>query len=76
MRDKYPSEEWLKQYRGPVAIILAEDDTIVPAKFGRKLYETYAGPKRLIIADQADHNDLLHSLPASAWQEALNFLLL
>ncbi len=75
MRDKYPSEEWLKQYRGPVAIILAEDDTIVPAKFGRKLYETYAGPKKLIIADQADHNDLLHSLPASAWQEALQFLL-
>jgi fermentation-respiration switch protein FrsA (DUF1100 family) len=76
MRDKYPSEEWLKQYRGPVAIILAEDDTIVPAKFGQTLHDSYAGPKKLIIADQADHNDLLHSLPASAWQEALNFLLL
>jgi len=28
-----------------------------------------------IIAEQADHNELLHALPPSAWQEALNFLL-
>jgi pimeloyl-ACP methyl ester carboxylesterase len=75
MRDQYPSEEWLKQYQGPVAIILAADDTIVPAKFGQKLHDTYAGPKNLITAEQADHNDLLHTLPASAWQEALKFLL-
>ena len=75
MRDQYPSEDWLKHYRGPVALILAADDTIVPAKFGQKLHDTYAGPKTLIIAEQADHNDLLHALPPSAWQEALNFLL-
>jgi pimeloyl-ACP methyl ester carboxylesterase len=75
MRDQYPSQEWLKDYRGPIAIILAEDDTIVPAKFGQKLHDTYACPKKLIIADQVDHNDLLHTLPPSAWQEALNFLL-
>ena len=75
MRDKYPSEEWLKKYRGPVAIILAADDTIVPAEFGHKLHDTYAGPKKLIIAEQADHNDLLHALLPSAWQEALAFLL-
>lgn len=75
MRDQYPSEEWLKNYRGPVAIILAGNDTVVPAKFGQKLYDTYSGPKKLIIADQADHNDLLHTLPPSAWREALQFLL-
>jgi pimeloyl-ACP methyl ester carboxylesterase len=75
MRDQYPSEGWLKHYRGPVALILAADDTIVPAKFGQQLHDTYAGPKKLIIAEQADHNDLLHALPPSAWQEALNFLL-
>lgn len=75
MRDQYPSEESLKQYQGPVAIILAANDTIVPAKFGQKLHDTYTGPKKLIIADNADHNDLLHTLPPSAWQEALKFLL-
>jgi dienelactone hydrolase len=75
LRDKYPSTEWLQNYRGPVATILAADDTIVPAKFGQSLHDAYVGPKKLLVADQADHNDLLHTLPPSAWQEALQFLL-
>jgi pimeloyl-ACP methyl ester carboxylesterase len=75
LRDQYPAEEWLKNYHGPVAIVLAEDDTIVPAKFGQKLHHTYHGPKKLIIAGDADHNDLLHTLPPPAWKEAITFLL-
>jgi len=75
LRDQYPSEDWLKQFHGPLAIVVAANDTIVPAKFGQKLHDTYAGPKKLIIAQHADHNDLLHTLPPSAWQEALNFVL-
>lgn len=75
MRDQYPSEEWLESYRGPVAIVLAANDSVVPAKFGQALHDSYHGPKKLIVADQADHNDLLHTLPQSAWQEALDFLL-
>lgn len=76
LRDQYPSEDWLKQFRGPVAIVVAANDTIVPAKFGQNLHDTHAGPKKLIIAERADHNDLLHTLSPSAWQEALQFLLL
>ena len=75
LRDQYPSEDWLKQFHGPLAIVVAANDTIVPAKFGQKLHDTYAGPKKLIIAQPADHNDLHHTLPPSAWQEALNFVL-
>jgi uncharacterized protein len=75
LRDQYPSEDWLKQFHGPLAIVVAANDTIVPAKFGQNLHDTYAGHKKLIIADQADHNDLLHTLTPAAWQEALQFLL-
>ncbi len=75
MRDQYPSAEWLRDYQGPVAVILAANDTIVPAQFGQSLHDSYSGPKKLIIAEQADHNDLLHTLPMTAWQEALEFLL-
>ena len=75
LRDQYPSADWLQNYQGPVAIILAANDTIVPAKFGQKLHDTYAGPKLLLIADHADHNDLLHTLPESTWRKALQFLL-
>ena len=75
MREQYPSAEWLRSYRGPVSIILAANDSIVPAKFGQKLHDTYAGPRKLIIADQADHNDLLHTLRPEQWQQAMSFLL-
>ncbi len=75
LRDKYPSADWLKSYSGPVSVILAAEDTIVPAKLGRKLYEGYAGPKHLTTAKGADHNDLFHTLTPADWQAAMGFLL-
>ncbi|MFM7103106.1 MAG: alpha/beta hydrolase [Verrucomicrobiota bacterium] len=75
LRDPYPSDQWLPKYRGPVAFILAAGDTIVPAQLGRRLHDAYAGPKKLLLADSADHNDLLDALSPAAWREALEFLL-
>lgn len=74
MRDKYPSAEWLKDYRGPVAIVVAADDTIVPARFGRSLHDSYSGPKKLTVAGECDHNEIFHALPPSDWQEIMQFL--
>jgi hypothetical protein len=75
LRDRYPSAQWLDGYRGPVAIIVAGRDTIVPARFGRQLHDGYQGPKLLITDENADHNDVLYLLPESAWAQALSFLL-
>lgn len=75
MRDQYPSAEWLKHYHGPVVTVLASADTIVPAEFGRRLHDSFEGPKKLLVAGEADHNDVIDILPPSAWQEALAFIL-
>lgn len=75
LRDPYPSEAWLRDYRGPVTFILAAEDTIVPARLGQRLHDGYAGPKKLILAGSADHNDLLDALSPTDWREALGFLL-
>lgn len=75
LRDKYPSAEWLRSYHGPVAIMLAAHDTIVPAAFGQKLHDSYNGPKQIIRTEGADHNDLLHMTDSGAWREALAFVL-
>lgn len=75
LRDRYPSAEWLRSYRGPVAVIVAGRDTVVPPHFGRTLHDGYQGPKLLITADDAGHNDVLYLLPESAWRQALSFLL-
>lgn len=75
MLDQYPSMRWLENYHGRAVFILAENDTIVPPPLGKKLYETFAGSKLLIIAGQSDHNDLVKSLTRTEWQQALHFLL-
>ena len=75
MLDQYPSMRWLENYPGRSVFVLAENDTIVPPPFGKKLYETFAGAKLLLIAGQSDHNDLVHSLTQAEWRQALHFLL-
>lgn len=75
LRDQYPSSEWLRNYSGPVSILLADNDTIVPAAFGQKLHDTYQGPKRMFAIAGADHNDLLQNTADATWQDALGFVL-
>lgn len=47
LKDRFNSECYLKQYHGKVGIVVDGRDDIVPAEFGRKLYNGYAGPKKL-----------------------------
>jgi pimeloyl-ACP methyl ester carboxylesterase len=70
--DRFPAETWLKNYRGPVAILLAGNDEVVPDKFGRRLYDGYQGPKKLFAVPNAGHNDV-HSQPPEWWKELLVF---
>jgi pimeloyl-ACP methyl ester carboxylesterase len=44
--DRFPSEDYLRNYHGPVGVLVAGEDQVVPEKFGRRLYDGYAGPKR------------------------------
>ena len=70
--DRYPSETYLKSYSGPVAVILAGQDTVIPPRFGRRLYDGYHGPKRLWEVPQAGHNDLMDE-PDAWWRELCDF---
>ena len=47
LRDRFPSEKYLRTYRGPVAMLVGGQDNVVPERFGRRLYECYNGPKHL-----------------------------
>jgi fermentation-respiration switch protein FrsA (DUF1100 family) len=70
--DRFPSAQWLARYPGPVGILLAENDTIVPARFGQKLYDSYAGRKRRWVVPGANHNDVF-TRPAEWWRELWSF---
>jgi len=74
MRDRYESARHLESYHGPVAILLAERDEVVPARFGEKLYEAYHGPKKRWIQEGRSHNTLDYNPDRSWWAEVAAFL--
>lgn len=71
VRHPFDSATALKSYPGPVAFLVAGQDSVVPARLGKRLYEEREGPKRLWVDEEADHNDgrllMGNWAEASAW---------
>jgi pimeloyl-ACP methyl ester carboxylesterase len=72
MLDRFASEDYLHDYHGPVGIMVDGRDEVVPEKFGVKLYESYAGPKRLWTFADGGHVSIMES-PAKFWREVMEF---
>jgi len=70
--DRFNPAECLKDYRGPVKIVLAGADEIIPLESGRRLFEGYQGPKTLQIIPGAHHNDIAGQSPVW-WKEVFSF---
>lgn len=75
LRDRYDSDTHLAAFRNPVAVVVAERDSIVPARHGHALHASLAAPKRLWIVPAADHNDWMSGVDAAWWQAVIAFLL-
>lgn len=74
LRDRYPSAHYLQNYRGPVAVILAERDTIIPIRHGQKLFDSLSTTKQRWIFKGADHNNWPFQPEAPWWQEVMQFM--
>ena len=72
LRDRFPAEDYLRNYRGPVGVLVGGQDTVVPKRFGLRLYDNYAGPKRLWECPQATHDSLMFQPPA-VWKQVVAF---
>jgi pimeloyl-ACP methyl ester carboxylesterase len=70
--DRYPSEDYLRGYTGPLAVLVAGQDQVVPEKFGRRLYQSYQGPKRLWEFPQGNHGTVMIQ-PPELWGQILEF---
>jgi pimeloyl-ACP methyl ester carboxylesterase len=64
LRDQFAPAVWLEKFRGPVKILLAGNDEIIPTRFGRRLYDGLSGPKELEVVPGARHNDVAAQTPA------------
>jgi pimeloyl-ACP methyl ester carboxylesterase len=72
LRDRFTSDTYLNNYHGPIAMLFAGQDVIVPNVLGHKLYDGYAGPKKFWEVPEAGHNDLLDE-PQERWEELVAF---
>jgi pimeloyl-ACP methyl ester carboxylesterase len=72
LRDRFQPARWLEDYRGPVKVVLAGADEVIPARFGQRLFDQYRGPKRLEIIPGARHNDVAEQSP-EWWKEVFAF---
>ncbi len=75
LRDRYDSQRHLAGASVPIAVVVAERDTIVPARLGASLYAGLSAPKRMWQVRGAGHNDWLGHVDDRWWQEVVDFLL-
>ena len=71
--DRFPSEDYLRNYHGPVGVLVAGEDQVVPEKLGLRLYNGYAGPKQLWEFPLDDHGSVMDRLPR-IWKQIITFL--
>lgn len=68
----FSNAEHLKTYNGPVLIIHAEKDDIIPLTHGRQLHAAAAGSRKTLrIINNADHNNIL-SVAGMTYFEYIN----
>jgi pimeloyl-ACP methyl ester carboxylesterase len=71
--DRFPAEDNLRNFHGPLAVLVAGRDTVIPERFGRRLYDGYRGPKRLWEFPDGNHGTVMIQ-PAETWEEIFGFL--
>ena len=75
LRDRFDNAAALQAYRGPIVVVNAAADEIIPATEGRRLFQSLATPrKRLHELPGAHHNDWLEQTTLQNWQEWLDFI--
>ena len=76
LRDGFGADEAMAAFPGPVAFLVAGQDTVAPPGLGLAFYDGYPGIKRLWVEANAGHNTLEYSPHRAVWREILAFLML
>lgn len=70
--DQFPSQDYLRQYHGPIGVMVDGMDQVVPAELGMRLYNAYAGPKRLWKNPHGQHI-AIEEPSADFWGQVVGF---
>ena len=72
--DRYPNLETIGGIDVPLLVIAGSADRIVPLEQSRELFAASPGPKRMVVIEGADHNDLALTAGAMLIDEVVAFL--
>jgi alpha-beta hydrolase superfamily lysophospholipase len=73
-RDKYDNVRNLSGFDGPVAVIMAGRDEVIPNVHTMRLYESLPGEKKLWVFENAGHNTWPTAPDAEWWGEVIEFI--
>jgi alpha-beta hydrolase superfamily lysophospholipase len=73
-RDKYDNVKNLRVFPGPVALLMAERDEVIPNAHTKRLYDSLPDPKRLWVFQDVGHNTWPTSPNEAWWAEVMNWL--
>ena len=72
LQDDFRPADYLRAFHGKVGVMIGDRDEVVPAKFGRRLFNDYSGPKKLWDYPEAHHVELGES-PENFWKAVIGF---
>jgi len=72
LADRFPSEKYLRNYRGKLGATVDGKDTVVPKKIGLRLFNGYDGPKKLWDFADGGHCQIMEQ-PSQFWREVIDF---
>lgn len=72
LRHKFNMLKLASSIENPMLTLIASDDTIVPVKHSRKLYDAWKGKKEIRVIPLSDHNNMPFS--ELYWQNIFDFL--
>jgi alpha-beta hydrolase superfamily lysophospholipase len=74
VRDRYDNVRTLQSYAQPVAVVVAEQDEIIPNACSMRLYESLTAPKRLWVLPGAGHNSWPAGPDEAWWRDVMDFV--
>ena len=72
--DRYDNIENLRQFDGNIAVLLAEDDEVIPVRHGQRLYASLKARKQLWLFENSRHNEVPVAAELQWWKEVIEFI--
>jgi len=73
-RDRYDNVKNLRAFPGPVAVLMADRDEVIPNAHTMRLYDSLLNEKRLWVFQNAGHNSWPTWPNAAWWAEVMDWL--